>query len=156
MLEFTELVLDRAEQIERIRVGGPDQQRLDERKPRGREIVPPQVALPDLDPRLGATFPDLQYVSLEPLDVREFATEDPRGFLREYGDGVILDEVQRAPTLFPYLQEELDRDPAPGRFVLTGSQHFGLTEVLGARPAEARHGGAPLARGAGRGLDVAG
>ena len=77
-----------------------------------------------------ATFPDLQYVSLEPLDVREFATEDPRGFLREYGDGVILDEVQRAPSLFPYLQEEIDRDPTPGRFVLTGSQHFGLTEAI--------------------------
>lgn len=77
-----------------------------------------------------AAFPDLRYVSLEPLDVREFATEDPRGFLSEYSDGVILDEVQRAPTLFPYLQEEIDRDPAPGRFVLTGSQHFGLIEAI--------------------------
>jgi uncharacterized protein len=76
------------------------------------------------------TFPDLRYVSLEPLDTREFAAEDPRGFLREYGDAVILDEVQQAPALFPYLQEEIDRDPAPGRFVLTGSQQFGLTEAI--------------------------
>ena len=66
-------------------------------------------------------FPVLRYVSLEPLDTREFATADPRGFLREFGDGVILDKVQRVPTLFPYLQEELDRDPTPGRFVLTRS-----------------------------------
>lgn len=43
---------------------------------------------------------------------------------------MILDEVQRAPELFSYLQEEIDRDPAPGRFVLTGSQHFGLSEAI--------------------------
>jgi len=77
-----------------------------------------------------AAFPDHEYVSLEPLDVREFAESDPRGFLRERGSGVILDEVQRAPSLFSYLQEEIDRDPSPGRFVLTGSQHFGLTEAI--------------------------
>jgi uncharacterized protein len=77
-----------------------------------------------------AVFADRQYVSLEPLDVREFATEDPRGFLQQYRGGAILDEVQRAPSLFSYLQEELDRHPAPGRFVLTGSQHFGLSEAI--------------------------
>lgn len=77
-----------------------------------------------------AAFPDLEYVTLEPLDVREFATEDPRGFLSAHRDGVILDEVQRAPSLFPYLQEEIDRDPEPGRYVLTGSQHFGLTAAI--------------------------
>ena len=75
-------------------------------------------------------FPRLEYVSLEPLDARDFARDDPRGFLREHSDGVILDEVQRVPTLFPYLQEELDRDPAPGRFILTGSQHFGMSEAI--------------------------
>lgn len=77
-----------------------------------------------------AAFPDLEYVSLEPLDVRDFAQTDPRGFLAQYRAGAVLDEVQRAPALFSYLQEELDRDPTPGRFVLTGSQHFGLTESI--------------------------
>lgn len=77
-----------------------------------------------------AAFPSLRYISLEPLDVRDFATQDPRGFLREHRDGVVLDEVQRVPSLFSYLQEEIDRDPSPGRFVLTGSQHFGLTEAI--------------------------
>lgn len=77
-----------------------------------------------------ATFPDHRYVSLEPLDNRRFATEDPRGFLEEYGEGAVLDEVQRAPDLFSYLQEEVDRDPSPGRFVLTGSQHFGLSDAI--------------------------
>jgi uncharacterized protein len=69
-------------------------------------------------------------VSLEPLDVRDFAASDPRGFLARYRGGAVLDEVQRAPELFSYLQEELDRDGTPGRFVLTGSQHFGLSEAI--------------------------
>lgn len=77
-----------------------------------------------------AVFPQLEYVSLEPLDVRDFAVSDPRGFLARYRGGAVLDEAQRAPTLFTYLQEELDRDPTPGRFILTGSQHFGLTEAI--------------------------
>ena len=77
-----------------------------------------------------ATFPDLPYVSLEPLDVRDFAVHDPRGFLSEYEDGAVIDEVQRAPALFSYLQEAVDADPTPGRFILTGSQHFGLTDAI--------------------------
>ena len=76
------------------------------------------------------TFPELEYVSLEPLDMREYALQDPRGFLEQYGNGVVLDEIQRAPELFSYLQEAIDRDPSPGRFILTGSQHFGLTEAI--------------------------
>ena len=75
-------------------------------------------------------LPDLPYVSLEGMDVRTYAREDPRGFLREYGDGAVIDEVQRAPELTSYLQEVVDEDPAPGRFVLTGSQHFGLGEAV--------------------------
>jgi len=77
-----------------------------------------------------AAFPDRPHVSVEPLDTRDFATEDPRGFLRQYRGGVVLDEVQRTPELFSYLQEEVDRDPSPGRFILTGSQHFGLSDAI--------------------------
>lgn len=73
---------------------------------------------------------DRPYVSLEGMDVRAYAREDPRGFLHEYREGAVIDEVQRAPELTSYLQEEVDRDPAPGRFVLTGSQHFGLSEAV--------------------------
>lgn len=75
-------------------------------------------------------FPDYDYVTLEPLDVRDFATSDPRGFLAEHPGPAILDEVQRAPDLFSYLQGAVDEDPAPGRYILTGSQHFGLTESI--------------------------
>lgn len=75
-------------------------------------------------------FPELPYVSLEALDTRRYAREDPRGFLQEYRDGAVLDEVQNAPDLFSYLQVEVDEDARAGRFILTGSQHFGLTEAI--------------------------
>ncbi|MGM0576094.1 MAG: ATP-binding protein [Myxococcota bacterium] len=73
-------------------------------------------------------FPDKAYVSLEALDMRQYARDDPRGFLAEHRDGAILDEVQHVPELLSYLQGVVDEDPTPGRFVLTGSQHFGLAQ----------------------------
>lgn len=74
-----------------------------------------------------ATFPKLPRVSLEPLDNRQYAKQDPRGFLREHAAGAIIDEVQHAPDLLSYLQEEVDRDPRPGRFILTGSEHLSIS-----------------------------
>lgn len=74
-----------------------------------------------------ATLPNLPYVSLEPLDVRESAVADPRGFLAQYPGGAIIDEVQRAPALPSYLQEEVDARPAPGRFILTASQQLAVS-----------------------------
>jgi uncharacterized protein len=71
-------------------------------------------------------FPEKPYVSLEAPDIREFALDDPRGFLAKYPDGAILDEVQRCPDLFSYLQEIVDKDGRMSLFVLTGSQQFGL------------------------------
>ena len=77
-----------------------------------------------------AVFPALTYVSLEPLDVREFAIADPRGFLASLPGGAVIDEVQRAPDLFSYLQAEVDERPEPGRFILTGSQNLALTASI--------------------------
>ena len=71
-------------------------------------------------------FSDKPYVTLEDPDTRRFATEDPRGFLMQFAQGVILDEIQRAPELTSYLQGMVDADPKPGRFVLTGSHQFEL------------------------------
>jgi len=45
-----------------------------------------------------AAFPDKAYATLEPLDTRDFARTDPRGFLAQYRHGAIIDEVQHAPT----------------------------------------------------------
>lgn len=69
---------------------------------------------------------DRPYRSLEDPDVRALAIDDPRGFLAQCPDGAVLDEVQRAPELFSYLQTHVDRDGRMGRFLLTGSQQFGL------------------------------
>ena len=76
------------------------------------------------------SFPDKPYISLEALDIREFATGDPRGFLTNYADGVMVDEIQNAPELLSYLQSDIDERPEPGRFILTGSQHFGLSQSI--------------------------
>jgi hypothetical protein len=73
------------------------------------------------------TFPDHRYVSLETPSERELAREDPLAFLGRFdGGGAILDEIQRAPQLTSYLQGIVDEHPAPGRFVLTGSQSMAL------------------------------
>lgn len=77
-----------------------------------------------------AVFSGRPYVSLEALDMRTFASEDPREFLAQYRDGAVLDEIQRVPDLLSYLQVEVDERPDPGRFVLTGSQHFGLSAAI--------------------------
>lgn len=79
-------------------------------------------------------FPQLPYASLEDPDVRETANTDPRFFLAQYPRGATLDEAHHAPALFSYLQTLIDEDrartppgqPLPRRWVLTGSQHFGL------------------------------
>jgi predicted AAA+ superfamily ATPase len=71
-------------------------------------------------------FQHLPYVSLEDPSEWAFAQEDPRGFLARFAQGAVFDEAQRWPALFSWLQGLVDADRQPGRFVLTGSQQFGL------------------------------
>ncbi len=75
-------------------------------------------------------FPNYRYVSLENLDYRHHATDDPRGFLDEFGPYAIFDEVQRVPELFSYLQQCVDEDATPGQYILTGSSQFLLMETI--------------------------
>ncbi len=75
-------------------------------------------------------FKSKPYVSLENPDSRNFALEDPRGFLETYPNGAILDEVQRVPALFSYLQEVLDNSKAKGLFILSGSNNFLLQQSI--------------------------
>lgn len=75
-------------------------------------------------------FPEKPYVSLENPENRQFATEDPKGFLKTYSDGAILDEIQRVPELLSWLQQRLDEESRKGTFVLTGSNNFLLTEKI--------------------------
>lgn len=75
-------------------------------------------------------FKNKPYVSLENPDTRNFALTDPRGFLQTYSKGAILDEVQRVPELFSYLQEVLDNSKNKGLFILTGSNNFLLQQNI--------------------------
>ncbi len=76
------------------------------------------------------TFPGLPYVNLEAPDIREAIASDPRAFLRRHPDGAILDEIQRVPELLSYIQPLVDERGENGLFVITGSQHFGITQAV--------------------------
>ncbi|MCK9264041.1 MAG: ATP-binding protein [Deltaproteobacteria bacterium] len=69
-------------------------------------------------------FPGKKYVSLENLDTRLYATEDPRGFLAGLPEGGILDEVQHCPDLLSYIQTVVDTDERKGLYILAGSRQF--------------------------------
>ena len=72
-----------------------------------------------------------RYVSLEPPDVCASVADDPRGFLELYPPPVIVDEVQHAPVLLPYIKERIDADRAKtGQYLLTGSQDLLLSEKV--------------------------
>lgn len=75
-------------------------------------------------------FPDKKYVSLEDLDEREFAQNDPRLFLERFPEGCIIDEAQYVPGLFSYIQTRVDETRKTGEFILTGSQNFLLLEKV--------------------------
>lgn len=77
-----------------------------------------------------AAFPELDYANLEALDQRDFAESDPRGFLAQFSDGAIIDEVQHVPELMSYLQVIADERGQSGLFVLTGSEQFRLSEAI--------------------------
>ncbi len=75
-------------------------------------------------------FPKKAYVSLEDLENRDFASQDPRGFLSSYKAGVIIDEAQRVPALLSYIQTEVDQNKKKGWCILTGSNQFLLDEKI--------------------------
>ena len=77
-----------------------------------------------------AVFGNHPYANLEVLDVRSFALQDPRAFLAQFPDGAVIDEIQRCPDLPSYLQDLIDRNPVPGRWILTGSQNLALLESV--------------------------
>jgi len=74
-------------------------------------------------------IPEYRYASLELPDVRVAAATDPRGFLAMHAPPAVLDEIQNAPGLLPYIKERLDADRArKGQYLLTGSQNLLLAE----------------------------
>lgn len=87
------------------------------------------------------TLPSWQMVSLEDLDMRSFASRDPRGFLNQFPAPLIIDEAQHVPQLLSYIQTLVDegvfKHGAMGQYVLSGSQQFsllaGVTQSLAGR-----------------------
>ncbi len=75
-------------------------------------------------------FPDYRFISLEDLDVRQYALSDPRGFLSNFGDHLIIDEAQYAPQLFSYIQTKVDDKNESGMYILSGSHNFLLMENI--------------------------
>ncbi len=79
------------------------------------------------------------YISLENIENRDFAKNDPIGFLNNYPNGAIIDEIQRVPELTSYIQTIVDEKDIAGMFILTGSQQFelmsNLTQSLAGRTA---------------------
>jgi predicted AAA+ superfamily ATPase len=79
---------------------------------------------------LKTQFSEYQYVNLENTDNRNYALDDPNGFLKQYNNYVIFDEVQRVPHLFSYLQTKVDEDKIMGQYILSGSQNFHLMQNI--------------------------
>jgi len=75
-------------------------------------------------------FPEKEYLSLENPDNLEFALTDPMGFLSRSNKDMIIDEAQKAPKLFSYIQSIVDNSSETGKFILTGSQNFLLLEKI--------------------------
>lgn len=64
-------------------------------------------------------------VTLDDVDVRRFASDDPAGFVAQFPEGLlVIDEVQRVPGLIVALKAAVDRDKRPGRFLVTGSANL--------------------------------
>jgi len=78
------------------------------------------------------TFPTYTYVTMEDLDTRAIALEDPRKFFATYdnAEGLIIDEIQEVPALFSYLQGIVDASNRKGFYIITGSQNFLLHEKI--------------------------
>ncbi|MBL6962720.1 MAG: ATP-binding protein [Bacteroidetes bacterium] len=75
-------------------------------------------------------FSEYDYVSLENPDNRAFADSDPNGFLLRYASKVIIDEAQRVPHLFSYIQTKVDESNEMGQYILSGSQNFHLMQEI--------------------------
>lgn len=75
-------------------------------------------------------FPEKRYVNLEDPEQRDYAEQDPKGFLEDRSRGIVIDEFQRVPALLSYIRTLCDKEKKPGQYVLTGSQNFFMMERI--------------------------
>lgn len=70
--------------------------------------------------------PDRRIVTLDDPETRRLAREDPAFFFQTYRPPLLIDEIQYAPGLFPFVKMVCDREKRPGLFWMTGSQQFDM------------------------------
>lgn len=75
-------------------------------------------------------FPEHTYSNLEDIEQRNFAKQDPKGYLKNIGAYCIIDEVQYVPDLLSYIQVRVDQDQQPGQYIISGSQNLLLMEQV--------------------------
>ena len=90
---------------------------------------PRQCGKTTLSRALGSRM-DYAYFTFDDAVARGAAQSDPAGFVADLPERVILDEVQRVPSLFSALKLAIDRNRAAGRFILTGSANVLLVPTL--------------------------
>ncbi len=90
---------------------------------------PRQVGKSTVFKRLADTH-RVAYISLDDITLRELAQNDPNLFLQQFSPPIVIDEVQYAPQLFPYIKKIVDTSKAPGQFWLTGSQQFSVIKNI--------------------------
>ena len=77
------------------------------------------------------------YVTMDDINVRSLAMTEPALFLQRYKPPLLIDEIQMAPKLLPYIKMYVDEQGRNGDFWLTGSQAFelmnGVSESLAGR-----------------------
>lgn len=78
-----------------------------------------------------SSFPGMPYVNLEGIAEREFAKTDPRGFLAQFPEGAVLDEIQRVPELLSEIQVRVDSGNTGAGYILTGSRGFDMLAHVG-------------------------
>ena len=75
-------------------------------------------------------FPELPYVNFESINTLTLAKSDPEGFVSEYKNGAIFDEIQKVPEIFSAIQVAVDKSKKSSLFILSGSQNFLLMEKV--------------------------
>jgi predicted AAA+ superfamily ATPase len=83
-----------------------------------------QVGKSTLCASIAATEHRATTFTLDDRATRDAASDDPTGFVAGLPERVVIDEIQRAPDLVLAIKEAVDRDPTPGRFLLTGSANL--------------------------------
>jgi hypothetical protein len=69
-------------------------------------------------------------VTFDPIIDIGNARQDPELFLKSRSCPLILDEIQYAPELIPVIKRRIDEDRRPGRYLITGSQQWGVMKSL--------------------------